>query len=117
MTIDHKPGHARMADLTPENLLSERSLAVNASGIRKVFDLGAKLADPINLSIGQPDFDVPANVRPAAAVRVPSGVSGGILRGLMAVLNPGDEVVIGDPYFVIYKHAVRLVGGNPAFGD
>lgn len=140
-----------MPDLTSESLLSQRSLAVNASGIRKVFDLGAKLADPINLSIGQPDFDVPENIRQAAIdaiqsrkngytvtqgipplrerlvaevkadagrelpVLVTSGVSGGILLALMAVLNPGDEVVIGDPYFVIYKHAVRLVGGNPVF--
>jgi len=38
----------------------------DASGIRKVFDLGAKTGDPINLSIGQPDFDVPEPVRRAA---------------------------------------------------
>ena len=41
------------------SVISRRSLAVDASGIRKVFDLAAKLKDPINLSIGQPDFDVP----------------------------------------------------------
>ena len=142
-----------MADLAADFLLSQRSLAVNASGIRKVFDLAAKLSDPINLSIGQPDFDVPANVRQAAVdaiqnrkngytvtqgigelrerlaaevkadagvdlpVLVTSGVSGGILLTLMATLNSGDEVLIGDPYFVIYKHAVRLVGGVPVFVD
>ena len=47
---------------------------------------------------------------------ITSGVSGGILLSLMAVLNPGDEVIIGDPYFVIYKHAVKLVGGKPVLG-
>ena len=39
--------------------VSARARAVDASGIRKVFDLAAKMTDPINLSIGLPDFDVP----------------------------------------------------------
>jgi hypothetical protein len=43
--------------------------AVDASGIRKVFDLAARLKDPINLSIGQPDFDVPAPRRSAPRSR------------------------------------------------
>lgn len=136
-----------------ERFLSSRSRSVDASGIRKVFDLGAKLADPINFSIGQPDFPMPPGVRRAAIeaiekgcngytvtqgiaplrerlaadlkaefgldlpVLVTSGVSGGIVLALMALLNPGDEVVLGDPYFVIYRHAVRLVGGVPVLVD
>ena len=40
-------------------LLSHRANSIDASGIRKVFDLAAKMKDPINLSIGQPDFPVP----------------------------------------------------------
>ncbi|MBI4578616.1 MAG: aminotransferase class I/II-fold pyridoxal phosphate-dependent enzyme, partial [Planctomycetes bacterium] len=142
-----------MPDLRPERFLSARSRGVDASGIRKVFDLAAKLEDPINFSIGQPDYDVPASVRQAAIdaiqdrrngytvtqgipalreriaadlqaengcsppVLITSGVSGGILLALMALLDPGDEVVLGDPYFVIYKHAVRLVGGVPILID
>ena len=39
--------------------LSKRAGSFEASGIRRVFDLAAKLTDPINLSIGAPDFDVP----------------------------------------------------------
>ena len=39
---------------------------LDASGIRKVFDLAAKMKDPINLSIGQPDFDVPDRVKDEA---------------------------------------------------
>ncbi|MBN1492090.1 MAG: aminotransferase class I/II-fold pyridoxal phosphate-dependent enzyme [Phycisphaerae bacterium] len=141
--------------MSVESFISQRCHAVDASGIRKVFDLGAKLTDPINLSIGQPDFDVPDAAKAAAieAIRsgrngytltqgipelrarieaalidefgplgdarvlVTSGVSGGILLSLMALLNPGDEVVCLDPYFVIYKHAVRLLGGVPVFVD
>ena len=142
-----------MAEPTASHFLAERSRSVDASGIRKVFDLAATLKDPINLSIGQPDYDVPEAVRQAAVdalqnrkngytvtqgipelrerivaeleaecglkapVLVTSGVSGGILLSLMALLNPGDEVVLGDPYFVIYKHAVKLVGGVPKLVD
>ena len=36
--------------------LAQRTAEFDASGIRKVFDLAAKMTNPINLSIGQPDF-------------------------------------------------------------
>ncbi len=39
--------------------LSKRSEEIKISGIRKVFELGATIKDPIDLSIGQPDFAVP----------------------------------------------------------
>ena len=53
--------------------LVRRSRSVDASGIRKVFDLAAKMKDPINLSIGQPDFDVPDAVKAAAIAAIRSG--------------------------------------------
>ena len=47
-------------------LLSDRARAIDASGIRRVFELAAGLRDPINLSIGQPDFHVPDALKRAA---------------------------------------------------
>ncbi|MFQ5493843.1 MAG: pyridoxal phosphate-dependent aminotransferase [Phycisphaerae bacterium] len=126
---------------------------LGASGIRRVFDLSATLTDPINLSIGQPDYPVPANVKEAMRraidddqtgytvtrglprlreriaaelkeefawapdLLVTCGVSGGLFLALAACINPGDEVLIGDPYFVSYKHLVKLVGGVPVMVD
>ena len=49
-----------------DRLISDRARAIDASGIRRIFDLGAKLKDPINLSIGQPDFPVPEPIKRAA---------------------------------------------------
>ncbi|MHC4641070.1 MAG: pyridoxal phosphate-dependent aminotransferase [Planctomycetota bacterium] len=49
------------------------------------------------------------------AVLVTSGVSGGLLLAFMALVNPGDEVIIPDPYFVMYKHLVNLLGGKCVF--
>src|SRR5215813_2052723 len=53
--------------------ISKRALEIDASGIRKVFDLAAKLKDPVNLSIGQPDFDVPEVLKEKAVEAIRSG--------------------------------------------
>jgi len=134
--------------------IAERTAAFDSSGIRKVFDLAAKMKDPINLSIGQPDFDVPLPVRDACIeaiqsgkngyaltqgapvlrdaltanidaeyghtdrkVFVSSGTSGGLVLTMMALVNPGDEVIIFDPYFVMYESLTRLVNGVPVLID
>jgi aspartate aminotransferase/aminotransferase len=137
--------------------IAERMNLLDASGIRKVFDLAAKLEDPINLSIGQPDFDVPEPVKAAAceAIRtgqnrytqtqglaelrsalaercaaefgwsdaaerpylVTSGVSGALVLAILTCVNPGDEVILADPYFVMYSHLVHLAGGVPVLVD
>ena len=37
---------------------------------------------------------------------ITSGTSGGLLLALCCVVNPGDEVIIFDPYFVMYGNLV-----------
>src|SRR4051794_929281 len=58
---------------SPADYVSRRALGVDASGIRKVFDLAARMKDPINLSIGVPDFDVPEPVKDAAIAAIRAG--------------------------------------------
>src|SRR5215213_8950112 len=58
---------------SPADYVSRRALGVDASGIRKVFDLAAKMKDPVNLSIGLPDFDVPEPVKLAAVEAIRGG--------------------------------------------
>ena len=36
---------------------------------------------------------------------------------MLALVNPGDEVVLFDPYFVMYKPLVELMGGHPVVID
>src|SRR3954454_14498116 len=50
--------------------LADRTAKFDSSGIRKVFDLAAKMANPINLSIGQPDFAVPDAIKEAAIAAI-----------------------------------------------
>ena len=138
--------------------IADRMDRLDASGIRKVFDLAAAMEDPINLAIGQPDFDVPQDVKDEAIAAiqrgfnkytqtqgiaelhealaeaccrefgwhdphhgeafgdrgylVTSGVSGALLLAFMTLVNPGDEVIVLDPYFVMYRHLVNLCGGE-----
>jgi aspartate aminotransferase/aminotransferase len=44
-------------------------------------------------------------------------VSGGLLLSFLALVNPGDEVIMPDPYFVAYKQVVGLLGGKCIFAD
>jgi len=141
------------------HFITDRLRAIDASGIRRVFDLAAQLKDPVNLSIGQPDFDVPDAIKDRAVgairagfnrytqtqgaadliekvrarlarefpqtfgptsgggVLITSGVSGGLLLALLTCVQPGDEVLIPDPYFVMYKHLVTLAGGKAVYVD
>ena len=52
--------------LQTDRLLSDRTKSLSVSGIRRVFELGATLKNPIDLSIGQPDFPVPDALKRAA---------------------------------------------------
>jgi aspartate aminotransferase/aminotransferase len=134
---------------SPADYIASRAHAVDASGIRKVFDLAAKMKDPINLSIGLPDFDVPEESKTVAIdaikaghnrytqtqgiaplrdrlrkdlsaefardvgdVLITSGVSGGLFLAILATINPGDEALFLDPYFVMYKHLLTMAGGK-----
>jgi aspartate/methionine/tyrosine aminotransferase len=54
-------------------MVSRRSEQIDASGIRKVFDLAAQLKNPCNLSIGQPNFDVPEEVKRATIEAIQDG--------------------------------------------
>ena len=41
------------------------------------------------------------------------GCKHGLMLALLAVIDPGDEVLIEDPCFVSYEPAIRFVGGVP----
>ena len=54
-------------------MIAERLKKIDASGIRKVFDLAAKMDNPVNLSIGQPDFDVMDDIKNSACEAINDG--------------------------------------------
>src|SRR5439155_13782825 len=54
---------------------------------------------------------------PDREVFITSGTSGGLVLALCCTVNPGDEVIVFYPYFVVYPHLVTLAGGRPVFID
>jgi len=138
----------------PSHWIAKRMQSIESSGIRKVFELARSIPDPVNLSIGQPHFDVAEPIKQAAIeaiqrghnsytltqgigplrerlmqklrqdypdqereLLISSGTAGGLVLALLACINPGDEVILFDPYFVMYPHLTRLAGGVPVLID
>lgn len=133
----------------PRPWIADRLKHFDSSGIRRVFDLAGQMTNPVNLSIGQPDFDVAEPVKQAAIeaiesgkngysptqgigplrekllgrikqqyqhadrdLFITSGTSGGLVLAMLALVDPGDEVIAFDPYFVMYPSLVKLAGGT-----
>ena len=121
--------------------MSQKSSEMKAQGI-----------DVINMSVGEPDFNTPENIKEAAKkaiddnfskyspvpgypdlrkaivaklknengldytaneVIVGTGGKQGICNVILALVNPGDEVIIPAPYWVSYPQMAKLAGGVP----
>ena len=50
---------------------------------------------------------------PETELLITVGVSEALLLALMAILNPGDEVIVPEPCFVAYQPTVIFGGGVP----
>ena len=122
-------------------VMSQKSSEMKAQGI-----------DVINMSVGEPDFNTPENIKEAAKkaidenyskyspvpgypdlrkaivaklkkennldytvneVIVGTGGKQGVCNVVLALVNPGDEVIIPAPYWVSYPQMVKLAGGTP----
>ncbi len=132
-----------------KNNISDKVEAINYSAVRKAFSAGRK-EGVINLTIGQPDFDVPVVIKESAKkyinegfnrytdtrgilklrqavsgylkekginrkedeIIITPGTTAGIYMSLMTLINPGDEIIIFEPYFVAYKEIINLLGGK-----
>ena len=122
----------RLQRLAPSATLamSQKSSEMKAQGI-----------DVINMSVGEPDFNtvdenysryspVPGypDLRKAIVAKlknennldysvneilVSNGAKQSVCNTVMALVNPGDEVIIPAPYWVSYPQMVKLAGGNP----
>jgi aspartate/methionine/tyrosine aminotransferase len=76
MTHPLEVAHRVGSGLDVDRLITDRTRLIDASGIRRAFELGASLKDPINLSIGQPDFPVDERVKQAAIRAVSENLNG-----------------------------------------
>ncbi len=119
---------------------------------QKSQELKAKGVDVINMSVGEPDFNTPDNIKEAAKkavndnwsryspvpgyptlrkaiveklknenglefteaqISVSNGAKQAVCNAIMALVNPGEEVIVPAPYWVSYPEMVKLADGNP----
>ncbi|WP_025641143.1 pyridoxal phosphate-dependent aminotransferase [Schnuerera ultunensis] len=97
---------------TPENIRNEGIRAINegltrytpASGIIELKEaICKKLKSENNL-----DYS-PGNIT------ISNGAKHSIYNALMAIINPGDEVIISVPYWVSYPELIKISGGQPVY--
>ncbi|MDP7005219.1 MAG: aminotransferase class I/II-fold pyridoxal phosphate-dependent enzyme [Phycisphaerales bacterium] len=142
-----------------ERLLADRVRDIKTSGIRRAWSLAQTCKNPINLSIGQPDFFVDDSLKKAAidainqnhngytqtngipslltvihkrlnkqfgwefnessnhSAMVTSGTAGALTLACLSILGQGDEIIIPDPYFVIYPTLARISEGKAVLCD
>jgi N-succinyldiaminopimelate aminotransferase len=56
-----------------------------------------------------------AAIDPDACITVTSGCTEAIAAALMGLVNPGDEVILFEPYYDSYRAGVAMAGGTPRF--
>ena len=128
---------------------ASRTKLIELSQIRKMFE--ATKPGAINLGIGEPDFDVPQNIKDAMKrsidenethytpnkgyvelreeivkkfkkdngittdpenVIVTVGASEALYASTQAFIEPGDEVILPNPSFLLYEAVLNLAGGK-----
>ena len=119
---------------------------------QKSQELKAQGVDVINMSVGEPDFNTPDNIKDAAKkaiddnwsryspvpgyptlrkaiveklkrenglefteaqISVSNGAKQAVCNAIMALVNPGDEVIVPAPFWVSYPEMVKLADGTP----
>ena len=138
--------------------LSNRSQQLQPSATMKISAQAKQMVadgiDVINLSIGEPDFETPDNIKAAAIkaindghasfytpaaglpqlrtaiadrtasdygltgltsknVAVTTGAKMALYSVFQTILDPGDEVLLPEPYWVSYAEQIKLAGGVP----
>jgi aspartate aminotransferase len=150
------PNQYKSSDLSGALARRARDIAEPATlrMAAKVRALKAAGADIVNLTIGEPEFDTPDEIKQAAKEALDAGqtkyspiagipelrqavaeklkrengldydaeeivVSNGAKQAIanccMALLEPGDEVIVPAPYWAAYPSTVEFAGGRPVY--
>ena len=95
---------------TPQNIKDAAKAAIDAGKTKYtpaagIPELRKAVADRLKA-----DFDLDYN---PSQIVVASGAKHNVYISLVALLNPGDEVIVPAPFWVTYGEAVFMAGGVP----
>lgn len=95
---------------TPEHIKKAAVDAINAGFTRYtaaagIVELRKAVAKKLKEDNGL-DYDY-------TQIVISNGAKHSLINALMAIINPGDEVIIPAPYWLSYAEMVRLAGGTP----
>jgi len=98
------PEKAKLAAIEAiNNNITKYDAASGNKDFRKIISEKLKNENNLNYDIDQ--------------IVVSNGAKHAITNTLLALLDPGDEVIIPKPYWVSYPEMVKLTGGVPVFVD
>lgn len=134
-----------------KNKFSKRIQAIDASGVRRMFEMAQQIDNPLDMSLGMPDLSIPQEIQMQAIyniqqdkpgysvtagdpevrsvvvtklqqrnqidatvdeVMITSGATGGLVVSLFSILDSDDEIIIIDPFFVLYRQIIDFIGAR-----
>ena len=96
----------------PEELIEAACRAIRAGKNRYTVTQGLPELNQLVLD----DVQQRHGVRPETCL-LTAGVSGGLVLSFLCLLNPGDEILLPDPGFVMYRHLATLCGATIRYYD
>lgn len=95
---------------TPDNIKKAAIAALSAGQTRYTAPHGTPELRRAVSEWMKRDFGLDYHVR---QISVSAGVKQGLFNLILAIVGPGDEVIIPSPYWVSYPEMVRIAGGKP----
>jgi aspartate/methionine/tyrosine aminotransferase len=96
----------------PEALVEAACRAIRAGNNRYTVTQGLPELNRLVLD----DTEARFGRRPETCL-LTAGVSGGLMLSFLCLLNPGDEILLPDPGFVMYRHLATLCGAEVRYYD
>ena len=101
---DNTPDHIKLAGI--EAIRNNHTRYTSTNGMAALRKAIAKKLESENKVPSGPDH-----------VTIMPGITTGILLSYLAILDPGDEVLIPDPYFPPYKELAVMLGAKAVLVD
>ncbi|MFK7742504.1 MAG: pyridoxal phosphate-dependent aminotransferase [Planctomycetota bacterium] len=96
----------------PEQLVEAACRAIRSGFNRYTVTQGLEALNTMVLD----DVEQRLGKRPESCL-LTSGVSGGLMLSFLSLLDPGDEILLPDPYFVMYRHLATICGAEVRYYD